>query len=346
MIKIYTKTEFLLPEDDRLFFPLLVELYLDKNPQILEHYSLVETPVVCDVLVLPLAVNYCLENGKTDLVSFFKSKAKQLNKYLWLYSPGDMGLTLNDDKILVFRMSDFKSFQNRSTVIMPAFFRNPYSAIYNNQPIVYYSKTQNPIVGYVGHAKGGIFKFITTYVNYLKVNFEIFLKKYHSDYFIFYHSSFERLKWLKKIASNDNIESHFIYRDKYRAGAITKEEKQKTTLEFYDNIKNSQYTFCMRGGGNFSIRLYETLAFGRIPIFIDTDCILPLEEIIDWSKHCLVIKENEIQSVTTKIIDFHNSLSEEEFIDMQKNNNLLREKYLTRSGFFIHFHDVFFHDKL
>jgi hypothetical protein len=96
----------------------------------------------------------------------------------------------------------------------------------------------------------------------------------------------------------------------------------------------------------FSIRLYETLAFGRIPIFIDTDCTLPLEQIIDWSKHCLIIKENEIQSVTTKIIDFHRFFSDEQFVEIQKSNYLLREKYLTRSGFFLHFHDVFLKDKL
>jgi hypothetical protein len=346
MIKIYTKTEFLLPEKDRLFFPLLVELYLDKTPQILERYCLVDSPEECDVLVLPLTVNYCLENGKTDLVNYFKTKAKELNKHLWVYSPGDMGLTMNEDKILVFRMSDYKSFNNHSTVIMPAFFRNPYPAIYNNQSLAYQSKTPNPIVGYVGHAKGGILKFLTTFINYLKVNLNIFLKKQHSDYFIFYHSSFERLKWLKKIASSKNIETHFIYRDKYRAGAKTQEEKQKTTLEFYDNIKDSQYTFCMRGGGNFSVRLYETLAFGRIPIFIDTDCTLPLEQIIDWSKHCLIIKENELSQVKTKIIDFHNSLSDEQFIEIQKSNYVLREEYLTRSGFFTYFHDVFLKNKL
>lgn len=346
MIKIFTKTEYLLPKDYRLFFPLLVELFLDKNPDVLKQYCLVDSIEACDVLVLPLSINYCLENKNSELVDYFKAKAKEYNKYLWVYSPGDMGLTLNDKKVLVFRMSDYKSFKNSSTVIMPAFFRNPYPAIYNNQPIEYHSKTIKPIVGYVGHAKGGFVKFVTTFVNYMKVNLDVFLKKQQSDYFRYYHSSLERLKWLKKIAANKNIETHFIYRNKYRAGAKTQEEKNKTTLEFFDNLKNSHYIFCMRGGGNFSVRLYETLAFGRIPIFIDTDSILPLEQTIDWSKHCLIIKENDILKVTSKILNFHTSLNEEQFLEMQKSNYLLREKYLTRSGFFIHFHDVFINDNL
>ncbi len=37
---------------------------------------------------------------------------------------------------------------------------------------------------------------------------------------------------------------------------------------FDENMETSEFTFCPRGNGNFSIRFYESLYSGRIPIII------------------------------------------------------------------------------
>ena len=69
---------------------------------------------------------------------------------------------------------------------------------------------------------------------------------------------------------------------------------------FFQNISDTDYTICIRGTGNFSQRLYEVLAFGRIPIFIDTDSILPYDEIINWRDYCVWVKPDELGVVTRK----------------------------------------------
>ena len=53
-------------------------------------------------------------------------------------------------------------------------------------------------------------------------------------------------------------------------------------FEFIRNILSSDYTLCFRGSGNYSLRFYETLCLGRIPLFINTDCKLPFEDEINW----------------------------------------------------------------
>ena len=64
-------------------------------------------------------------------------------------------------------------------------------------------------------------------------------------------------------------------------GAKNSEDMKVTTLEYYENIKNSDYVLVFKRTGNFSIRLYETLMMGRIPIFINTDCLLPFNNHIN-----------------------------------------------------------------
>ena len=60
-------------------------------------------------------------------------------------------------------------------------------------------------------------------------------------------------------------ESHFISRKQYR-------------FEYWNNMLSAPFTLCVRGNGNFSVRFYETLALGRIPVFYNSDCVLPLDK--------------------------------------------------------------------
>ena len=89
-------------------------------------------------------------------------------------------------------------------------------------------------------------------------------------------SAYERAKLLSYFVKSDKVKTNFIYRENYRGGAITTEQRTKTTLEYYNNILESDYVLCVRGAGNFSVRLYETLMMGKIPVFVNTDCLLPL----------------------------------------------------------------------
>ena len=98
-------------------------------------------------------------------------------------------------------------------------------------------------------------------------------------------------------------------------------------LVFFNNIQDTDYTVCIRGGGNFSARFYETLAVGRIPIFINTDCMLPFSNEINWDKHVIWIEKNEITDIEKKVIEFHSSLTPKRFQKLQISNRKLWENY-------------------
>ena len=103
--------------------------------------------------------------------------------------------------------------------------------------------------------------------------------------------------------------------------------------EYFQNICETDYTLGIRGTGNFSTRFYETLALGRIPIFVNTDCILPFEKEINWKEHVVWVEENELSEIDKKISDFHNSLDKVNFKQLQLKNRLLWEKYFSFPGF-------------
>jgi hypothetical protein len=100
-----------------------------------------------------------------------------------------------------------------------------------------------------------------------------------------------RLKTIEQFAKAYNA-TNFIYRYGFWAPEI--KSKQKARQEFYNNLLTGSFSLCMRGNGNFSYRLYEALSFGRIPILIDTDCVLPFSSIIDWSQHIIKVTEDQL----------------------------------------------------
>ena len=115
----------------------------------------------------------------------------------------------------------------------------------------------------------------------------------------------------------------------------------KARREYVENIAESDYVLCARGIGNFSYRLYETLSMGRIPIFIDTDCVLPLDFDIDWRDYCVWVDTGDVDRIGDRVLEFHESLSDAEFEERQRAARRVWETHISPEGFFASFHRHF-----
>jgi len=80
-----------------------------------------------------------------------------------------------------------------------------------------------------------------------------------------------------------------------------REENRKVYL---DSVRRAVTVCCPRGAGLNSFRFFETLAAGRIPILISDDCVLPMEDRIDYKKLILWLPEARIGEIGPFILDF------------------------------------------
>ena len=92
----------------------------------------------------------------------------------------------------------------------------------------------------------------------------------------------------------------------------------------------------MRGDANAATRFYETLSLGRIPVFIDTACVLPLEDIIDYKDFCVFIDYTDINKAPSILADFHKNITPDKFIAMQKQARYIFRHYLRYDVFSEH----------
>jgi hypothetical protein len=142
------------------------------------------------------------------------------------------------------------------------------------------------------------------------------------------------------------VATNFVRRDRFLGGALRGEAIDLELLassrrEYVQNMVESDYILCVRGAGNFSYRLYETLSCGRIPVFVDTDSVLPFDFLVDWRDYCVWVDESEIGSIADAVVSFHARLDEGEFVELQRRCRRFWEEYLSPLGFFANLHQHF-----
>jgi hypothetical protein len=99
---------------------------------------------------------------------------------------------------------------------------------------------------------------------------------------------------IREIQNDKIIKNNFILKSEYWGG---KPHDSILISDFIKNIEGSHFTICNRGNGNYSMRFYQTLSLGRIPVLIDTDQIFPFPDKIDWHE-IAIIGKNEKECIT------------------------------------------------
>lgn len=152
-----------------------------------------------------------------------------------------------------------------------------------------------------------------------------------------------RTRALGALSRSRGVATNFVFRDRYlgpqaiRQATSDLEIAHQLRDEFVTNLMASDYVLCARGGGNYSRRLYEALSCGRIPIFINTDCVLPYDFEIDWKKFCVWVEPDNIEDIGDIVADFHRSLSPDEFLALQQECRSVWQNRLSPEGFFSNF---------
>ena len=289
-----------------------------------------------DVVFLPMTFNYYVKNNKLDLLNDLVNRAKDCNKTTFIWVDGDHQPKNDISGCVFLKYSSFKSRLRKNEIILPGDLKQDLLVKYCNGKPKLLKKGKSPRVGFVGYGDIDVIKLIYQVLrnSLRKISTPIFDSAFENEPMLPF--VIKRKKILNKISSFHGIKTDFIRRTSYAAGI--KNNNEQNRLEFITNIVENDYTVCMRGGGNYSIRLYETLCLCRVPIFINTDCKLPFEEQINWKEICVWIEEKDLIKINDKIIDHHNSLTEKQFIERQHFCREIWLKYLSKEGFYNHFH--------
>lgn len=144
------------------------------------------------------------------------------------------------------------------------------------------------------------------------------------------NNNIDRINVLNKINSINSIDKNIKLYQSFWGGSIW---DINVRSEYVRNMSESDFILCVRGSGNFSIRLFETLSSGRIPIIINTDQKFPFKDVINYNDFSIFIDIREIDKIEEKILNFWQNTNEVEYIEKQKYCRYIWENYFSPYGF-------------
>jgi hypothetical protein len=281
-----------------------------------------------DAFLLPVAWEFA---EVRDYAKQLAAEASKFNKPLLIFFCSDSDEAVPIENAVIFRTSFYRSTKRSNEFGLPGWsvdFLKYYEQGF--QPRL---KAPIPSVGFCGYvdyydAKSCVRNYLKPR-NYLRLGRSI-LRDF--EFRMSPKESILRGNAVRVLSTYDGVQTNFIIREGFYAREV--KDKMLARMQYAQNMINSDYVIVARGAGNFSYRLYEVLSCGRIPIFIDTDCVLPYDHIIDWKKYVVWIDESEIGALPEKLTNFHQNISEQEFVRLQVSIRKLYEEWISPVGFF------------
>jgi len=329
MVKVYTGK----PISNKIFRILNRQLgippYLGKKPyraifdeMDFSFIEVIETPAEADFLLIPHSY-FSVQDNKT-YIDQFVALAKRYNKRIIVFAYGDN----EDDSVIphatIFRYSGYRyRGVNENEIIMPT---QIYAGDILEEPFLLRDRQDKPVVSFCGWAGFSSWK---EWLRYISKIIPLDIKKYvffntHAD--VYKQGVYWRKKAIKALIHSSLLKTSFLIRNFYAANKYTIQgDPEVLRKEYIQNITDSDFVLVARGDSNMAVRFYETLALGRIPVVIDTEWVLPLEDIIDYKKFVVFVPYTDIKNADKYIRKFWDSLSDEEFKKRQK---LARETFM------------------
>jgi hypothetical protein len=140
---------------------------------------------------------------------------------------------------------------------------------------------------------------------------------------------------MRACANSPLVATNFIVRRTFSGITKTIElDPKKAREEFLQSIQNADFVLAPKGDGNYSNRFLETLSYGRIPVVVDTDMVLPFEKEIEYSKIMVRVPLHEVNRTPQYIRAFYDKLTPLEWRARQERAKEVFDQYLRQDAFF------------
>lgn len=307
--------------------------YAEEGGQFLE---LVPELADADFAVLPVHWNRYVTGGFQASALAFAADVSRAGKRLLVFFDSDSEEAIPFRDAVIFRPSLYRSQPRSGTLPLPAW-SGDLVANHSRGVMSTREKSAVPVVGFCGATAPRPATWIARMTGR---NQE---PAHETAAFALRNAVLDRLE------TSGEVRTSFIRRRGYFGGSMSRPRWRRLSAsawdpragervrrEFIENIEASDYDVCVRGGGNFSLRLYETLCLGRIPLIIDTDCVVPFAELAEWKRLAVWCPASDVENVGARVAAFHDALTPQEFIDRQHACRRLWLERLSPAGFFSH----------
>lgn len=315
-----------------------LDVYKEKFNELFEFTDIAKS----DIALFPAAWELSRHQEGIVKLAELRNYAQAHNKQVVVFVGGDLAANLPFDDLLVFHTSLIAAQKRPNEFGMPALIEDVAVTQLGGQ-MSWRSWQPKPLVGFCGTAWP-----LGMPWGWQRLKEMARLIAYSVGLLQSYPRAVgyaPRAHTLRKLARCSSLSTNIIIRSaspvRWAYGFLLKNkgsESDNHRSEYFSNILNSDYVLCVRGHGNYSIRLYETLCMGRIPVIVDTGVVLPFEAHIPWREFCVWVPEADIPRIEEIILAFHARHQGAAFVQLQQQCRQVWQQWLSPEGFFAHLH--------
>lgn len=268
-------------------------------------------------------------NKHRDLLDRAIAAARQAGKPLLIDAPGDLPGPPPPAGSVTMRFWTYRFARPSAEVIVPLPAEDMLET-YRGGVFAPRKKQAVPSVGFVGWTKLTPLQRAKTYLKEIPIRLHALLDRRWGT---MTKGVLWRSRALRALARTRGIELRSIQRSTFGARTDTADDAARWRKEFVDNLDGCDYALCIKGDANVSYRFYEALALGRIPLYLDTEAVLPLEDLIDYRSFCVFVDHRDVDRIGEKLLEFHATVPPQEFEAMQRRARYAFEKFLRLDSF-------------
>ncbi|MBI3020167.1 MAG: GtrA family protein [Parcubacteria group bacterium] len=277
--------------------------------------TVIHDPAEADFFLLPHSYFSARAVAK-DYVENFVRLAEHCGKKVVLFADGDSDESIKIPHALVFRTSQYAHKKYGNEIIMPP-------QVYAEDVLLESAfslrpKREKPVVSFCGWAELGTLKQKTKFfLRNAYADARMFLGDPHAE--VRKQGVYFRKKAMYFLEQSPLVETSFLKRNFFSVNKHTiKLPREVLRSQYLENMAHSDFVLAPKGDGNFSIRFYEALALGRIPVLIDTESILPREDEIPYNEYIVRVPHQKIPFIGTYIAHYYNQHTEASYADIQR----------------------------
>ena len=294
-----------------------------------DDFALVSTPAEADYILMAHPYPRLLR-FRPDLIAPIIAEAEAHGKPLLIDDAGDHASDISYKNCVIIRIDTYRATHTSQEIIMPVpcedLLETYCGGVLQPRP-----KKDIPSVGFVGWGALSLKQRTRSFIKEIPTRLmSLFIPRYR----VYEKGVFWRERAVRALIGHPRIETKFIIRSSYSGHISTaKGDAKQSRQEFVDNLLDADYALIVRGDANAATRFYEALSLGRIPLFLDTECVLPLEHHINYRDFCLFVDYADLPNIADVLADFHASITSAQFLAMQQQARNAFETYLRPDAF-------------
>lgn len=283
-------------------------------------FTLVDDISQADYVLMPYGYGRLLEVNPAKVRRIIED-AMRAKKKLLIDGSGDLELPINIPHAVILRVSRYRYNVRPNEITVPFPAEDLLESYYDGQLQVR-GKSEVPSVSFTGWGKLSLKMRLKTHLKELPITAAALVeKKRRAEH----KGLFFRERALAALQSTSGVDARISVLPSYSGHVKTMlGSVEDNRRAFVENLMDADYALCVRGDANASVRFYEALSLGKIPLFLDTACVLPLEDRIDYRAFSVFVDHAETARIGLKLREFHERCTPEYFEEMQR---LARDTY-------------------